>query len=104
MFKENQSINRYLIENRNNLFHVFLLQLVWGKKEFVFISMKQKAFIANLCTYPVLDWICIQSIFFAVGRNDNNLNVVGRRYILYIKEYPYTKNGYKHQYSTRLCN
>ncbi|XP_066475072.1 lipase member M-like [Tiliqua scincoides] len=50
-------------------------KFIWGNKEFCFLSNKLKALNANICSYPVIDKICLQLIFLSVGRNNNNLNV-----------------------------
>nr|XP_028585530.1 lipase member M-like [Podarcis muralis] len=52
-----------------------LMKLIWGKKEFVFLSNKLKTLMAKFCSYPVMDEICIQFMFLGSGRNPNNLNV-----------------------------
>ncbi|XP_033003951.1 lysosomal acid lipase/cholesteryl ester hydrolase-like [Lacerta agilis] len=52
-----------------------LIRLIWGTKEFVGFSNKRKRLNAKLCSYPVIDQICIQIIFLNSGCNPNNLNV-----------------------------
>ncbi|XP_034994117.1 lipase member M-like [Zootoca vivipara] len=51
------------------------IRLIWGKKEFVVFNNKLKKLNAKLCSYPVIDQFCIQSVFLIAGCNQNNLNV-----------------------------
>ncbi|XP_053164947.1 lipase member M-like [Hemicordylus capensis] len=51
------------------------IRLIWGNKELVFLSKEVKNAIPKLCSYTVLDKICLQLIFVGAGRNENNLNV-----------------------------
>ncbi|XP_034993674.1 lipase member M-like [Zootoca vivipara] len=51
------------------------IRLIWGKKEFVILNNKQRRLNAELCSYPVIDEICIQIVFLISGCNPNNLNV-----------------------------
>ncbi|XP_070608432.1 lipase member M-like [Erythrolamprus reginae] len=48
---------------------------LWGSKDFTFLSNKEKNIIANLCSYPGLNNICIQILFSVTGFNENNINV-----------------------------
>uniref|UniRef100_A0A6J0UFQ9 Lipase n=1 Tax=Pogona vitticeps TaxID=103695 RepID=A0A6J0UFQ9_9SAUR len=52
-----------------------LRKLIWGKKEFSFLSNSQKTLVANLCSFPILDKICIHLIFLCAGYNAKSLNV-----------------------------
>ncbi|XP_066475151.1 putative lysosomal acid lipase/cholesteryl ester hydrolase [Tiliqua scincoides] len=48
---------------------------IWGNKEYVLLSNRTKANSAKICSYPVLDQLCLQTIFLAAGFNEKNLNV-----------------------------
>ncbi|XP_061491385.1 lipase member M-like isoform X2 [Rhineura floridana] len=53
-----------------------LITLMWGKKEFVFLNNEARTLTSKLCSYAVIDKICLRIIFLTVGCNPNNLNVV----------------------------
>nr|XP_060624752.1 lipase member M-like [Anolis sagrei ordinatus] len=59
---------------------------MWGNKEFVFFSSKMKTISANLCSYPGIDKLCLQLIYFVAGFNEYNLNV--SRSDVYMGTYP----------------
>lgn len=68
---------RTIKEIQNSSFH-FILQLIFGKKEFYLLNNKLKAFFAKLCSHVVIDKLCLQT--FNVYRKEN-VNVVGGLYL-----------------------
>ncbi|XP_058043771.1 lipase member M-like [Ahaetulla prasina] len=70
----------YTLVNSKGLFYMLLAlpdglrQLIWGTKEYCLFSPKLKMAIANFCSYPVFDRLCLQTLSFGVGCNKKNTN------------------------------
>ncbi|XP_077206477.1 lipase member M-like [Paroedura picta] len=49
-------------------------RFIFGKKEFRAISRNMRALDAKLCTFPVLDKICLSIMSMCFGNNEKNIN------------------------------
>ncbi|XP_042316960.1 lipase member M-like [Sceloporus undulatus] len=63
-----------------------LIKSIWGTKEFSVANNKQKRSHAKLCSYPVIDKLCLQAFFIGAGFNMKNLNA--SRADVYVGIYP----------------
>uniref|UniRef100_A0ABM5FVC4 Lysosomal acid lipase/cholesteryl ester hydrolase-like n=1 Tax=Pogona vitticeps TaxID=103695 RepID=A0ABM5FVC4_9SAUR len=52
-----------------------LIRLIWGNKEFCPVSNRLKLLNAKLCSYAIIDKLCLHIIFICAGYNEKNLNV-----------------------------
>ncbi|XP_060096908.1 lipase member M-like [Heteronotia binoei] len=63
-----------------------LIKLIFGRKEFSLMNRRLKAFVARLCGYQPMNYLCKQALFLFSGFNEKNLNQ--SRTDVYISRYP----------------
>ncbi|XP_063163902.1 lysosomal acid lipase/cholesteryl ester hydrolase-like [Candoia aspera] len=51
------------------------IQIIWGKKELCLVSYKQKILNAKLCSFAVVDKLCLLLFSYTTGYKQKNLNV-----------------------------
>ncbi|XP_048362173.1 lipase member M-like [Sphaerodactylus townsendi] len=51
------------------------IRFIWGKKEFRLIPMKMRLVNAELCSYAVMNKICVYFMLIGFGFNEKNINV-----------------------------
>ncbi|XP_060538883.1 putative lysosomal acid lipase/cholesteryl ester hydrolase [Pantherophis guttatus] len=52
-----------------------LREAIWGTKEFSISNERIKSIMVHACSYPLIDYLCLQNIFLTGGYNQKNLNV-----------------------------
>ncbi|XP_070610063.1 lipase member M-like [Erythrolamprus reginae] len=53
----------------------------WGSNDFIFLSNRAKDINAYLCSFPGLNYFCIQILFSVAGFNQNNINMSRNNFI-----------------------
>ncbi|XP_060097264.1 lysosomal acid lipase/cholesteryl ester hydrolase-like [Heteronotia binoei] len=70
----------YVSGENNGIVKLFLLQpisfkrFLWGNKEFCVSPFDIRPLNAKVCSYPIIDKLCVQVISMCYGKNDKNIN------------------------------
>ncbi|XP_054838912.1 lipase member M-like isoform X2 [Eublepharis macularius] len=82
----------YTIVNGRGLSYLLIIlpdsfrRIIWGNKEYGLFNNQMKVIVAKLCSYAVIDRLCLQYFFLCFGFNKKNMNA--SRADVYIGIYP----------------
>ncbi|XP_060096800.1 lipase member M-like [Heteronotia binoei] len=62
------------------------LKIIFGTKEFSLLNPRQRAFVARICSWKLIDVLCKQALFLLGGFNQKNLNT--SRVDVYASRFP----------------